>query len=138
VPEKRRRCAEVGATSGGPEAWRCSEEQAGEDDTAIPRSAHPEVQPTNVVALNNLAFAPHCHDAAAGALPLARRAGLAPRSGTPSIHWLDEHPLGTMTRLPTCLARPYSSSRVSRDSAARHYRLSRERRLTATLNSRGA
>jgi tetratricopeptide (TPR) repeat protein len=74
------------------------EEQAGDDDAAIPRYRRIlEVQPTNVVALNNLAFALAVrHDAAAEALPLARRAvGLAPRSGTTldTLGWI-EHLLG--------------------------------------------
>jgi Tfp pilus assembly protein PilF len=74
------------------------EEQAGEDDAAMARYRHIlEVQPTNVVALNNLAFALAVrHGAAAEALPFARRAvGLAPRSGTvlDTLGWV-EHVLG--------------------------------------------
>jgi Tfp pilus assembly protein PilF len=74
------------------------EEQAGEDDAALARYRRIlEVQPVNVVALNNLAFALAVrHNAAAEALPLARRAvGLAPRSGTilDTLAWV-EHLLG--------------------------------------------
>ncbi|PYR00792.1 MAG: hypothetical protein DMF96_02305 [Acidobacteria bacterium] len=74
------------------------EEQAGEDDAAIARYRRIlDVQPANVVALNNLAFALAVrHNAAAEALPLARRAvGLAPRSGTvlDTLGWV-EHLLG--------------------------------------------
>src|SRR5262245_10443644 len=61
------------------------EEQSGDDHAAIAQYRRVlEVQPANVVALNNLAFALAVrHNAATEALPLARRAvGLAPRSGT--------------------------------------------------------
>jgi uncharacterized protein (TIGR03790 family) len=74
------------------------EEQAGEDDAAMARYRRIlEVQPANVVALNNLAFALAVrHNAPAEALSLARRAaGLAPRSGTvlDTLGWV-EHLLG--------------------------------------------
>jgi len=74
------------------------EEQAGDDDAAIARYRYIlEVQPTNVVALNNLAFALAVrHNAAAEALSLATRAaGLAPRSATvlDTLGWV-EHLLG--------------------------------------------
>jgi len=74
------------------------EEQAGDDDAALAHYRRIlDLQPTNVVAMNNLAFALAVrHDAAADALPLARRAaGLAPRSGTvlDTLGWV-EHLLG--------------------------------------------
>jgi uncharacterized protein (TIGR03790 family) len=74
------------------------EEQAGDDDAAVARYRRIlEVQPTNVVALNNLAFALAVrHNGAAEALSLARRAaGLAPSSGTvlDTLGWI-EHLLG--------------------------------------------
>ena len=74
------------------------EEQAGDDDAAIARYRRIlEVQPANVVALNNLAFALAVrHNAPAEALSLARRAvALAPRSGTvlDTLGWV-EHLLG--------------------------------------------
>jgi Tfp pilus assembly protein PilF len=74
------------------------EELAGDDDAAIARYRRVlEAQPTNIVALNNLAFALAVrHNAAAEALSLARRAaGLAPGSGTvlDTLGWI-EHLLG--------------------------------------------
>jgi Tfp pilus assembly protein PilF len=74
------------------------EEQLGDDVAAIARYRRIlEVQPANVIALNNLAFALAVrHNAAAEALSLARRAvGLAPRSGTvlDTLAWV-EHLLG--------------------------------------------
>jgi len=74
------------------------EEQLGDDEAAIAQYRRIlEVQPANVVVLNNLAFALAVrHNAAAEALPLARRAvGLAPRSGSvlDTLGWV-EHLLG--------------------------------------------
>jgi uncharacterized protein (TIGR03790 family) len=74
------------------------EEQAGEDDAAIPRYRRVlELQPGNVVALNNLAFALAVrHNAAAEALPLARHAAtVAPRSASvlDTLGWV-EHLVG--------------------------------------------
>ena len=74
------------------------EEQAGDDDAAIARYRRIlELQPTNVVALNNLAFALAVRrNAPAEALPSARRAAsLAPRSGIvlDTVGWV-EHLLG--------------------------------------------
>ena len=74
------------------------EEQAGEDDAALARYRRAlQVQPTNVVALNNLAFALAVrHNAPAEALPLARQAAtLAPRTASvlDTLGWI-EHLLG--------------------------------------------
>ena len=74
------------------------EEAAGDDDAAMARYRHIlEVQPTNVVALNNLAFVLAVrHNGAAEALSLARRAaGLAPGSGTvlDTLGWI-QHLVG--------------------------------------------
>jgi uncharacterized protein (TIGR03790 family) len=74
------------------------EEQLGDDDAAIARYRRIlEVQPTDVVALNNLAFALAVrHDQPAEALLLAKRAAtLAPRSGVvlDTLGWI-EHLLG--------------------------------------------
>jgi Tfp pilus assembly protein PilF len=74
------------------------EEEAGDDDAAIARYRHVlELQPANVLALNNLAFALAVrHNAAGDALPLARRAAsLAPRSAIvlDTLGWV-EHLLG--------------------------------------------
>jgi tetratricopeptide (TPR) repeat protein len=74
------------------------EEQGGDDDAAIARYRRIlELQATNVVALNNLAFTLAVrHNAAAEALPLAKRAvGLTPRSATvlDTLGWI-EHLLG--------------------------------------------
>ena len=83
-------------------------EQAGAYDVAI--ASYRDVlvmQPTNVVALNNLAYALAVHaKSPAEALPIAKRAAtLAPRSGTilDTLAWT-EHLLGndeTAARVPT-------------------------------------
>jgi Tfp pilus assembly protein PilF len=70
------------------------EEQAGEDDAAIPRYRRVlELQPANVVALNNLAFALAVrHNAPAEALALARQAvTFAPRSASvlDTLAWVE-------------------------------------------------
>jgi uncharacterized protein (TIGR03790 family) len=74
------------------------EEQMGDDDSALPRYRRViELQPTNVVALNNLAYALAVRYNAAGeAQSLARRAAsFAPRSGSvlDTLAWV-EHLLG--------------------------------------------
>jgi uncharacterized protein (TIGR03790 family) len=74
------------------------EEEAGDDDAAIGRYRRIlELQPANVLALNNLAFALAVrHNAAGDALPLARRAAsLAPQSAIvlDTLGWV-EHLLG--------------------------------------------
>jgi uncharacterized protein (TIGR03790 family) len=74
------------------------EEQMGDDDSALPRYRRViELQPTNVVALNNLAYALAVrHNAVGEAQSLARRAaGFAPRSGSvlDTLAWV-EHLLG--------------------------------------------
>jgi uncharacterized protein (TIGR03790 family) len=74
------------------------EEQAADDDAAIARYRHIlELEPTNIVALNNLAFALAVRrDAPTDALSFARRAAAAaPRSGAvlDTLGWI-EHLLG--------------------------------------------
>ena len=74
------------------------EEQMGDDDAALARYRRIlDLQPTNVVALNNLAYALAVrHNAAGEAQSLARRAmSLAPRSGIilDTLAWV-EHLLG--------------------------------------------
>jgi uncharacterized protein (TIGR03790 family) len=85
------------------------EEQDGDDGSAIPRYRHIlELQPANVVALNNLAFALAVrHGGVAEALPLARQAAsLAPQSGTvlDTVGWV-EHLAGNNARAVEVLAR---------------------------------
>jgi Flp pilus assembly protein TadD len=74
------------------------EEQGGDDEAAIPRYRRVlELQPGNVVALNNLAFALAVrHNAAAEALRFAKQAAtVAPRSASvlDTLGWI-EHLLG--------------------------------------------
>jgi hypothetical protein len=73
------------------------------------------MQPTNVIALNNLAYALAVrHNAPAEALPLEKRAfGLAPRSALvlDTLGWV-EHLLGNQDVAAVYSGRPYSSSPV--------------------------
>lgn len=85
------------------------EEQAGEDDAAIAGYRRAlEVQPTQVVALNNLAFALAVRrKSPAEALPLARLAArLAPRAGhvLDTLGWV-EHLLGNYDAAATVIGR---------------------------------
>ena len=75
-----------------------------------------ELQPSNVVALNNLAYALAARNAPAEGLPLAKRAAaLAPRSGRviDTLAWI-EHLLGNERPPRSCWRRDQAGSRSER------------------------